>query len=100
MAVFGFCILFLVSGIWRHQTFLVKIENSPIKNFLGSEIILIGFIDGEPAVKEKSTKLEIKLETGKVLITTRKYPKYQYGDKLKIVGKLESPTTFQADRRR
>ena len=93
--VIGFCLLFLVSGIWRHQTFLSKIENSPIKNFLGSEITLIGFVDGEPAVKEKSTKLEIKLETGKILITTRKYPKYQYGDKLKINGKIEEPQTFE-----
>lgn len=105
LVIFGFCILFLVLGIWRHQTFLSKIENSQIKNFIGKEVTLTGLIGSEPEIREKSTKLTVevgKIETeggsplieGKVLVTTWKYLEYRYGDKVKITGKLEEPQVF------
>jgi len=31
----------------------------------------------------------------KVLVTTQRYPEYQYGDKLKIIGKLETPPVLE-----
>jgi len=96
--VLGFCLLFLILGIWRHKTFLAKLENSPIKNFIGKEITLTGLIDKDPEIREKSTKFEFLTTEGRILVTTKKYPQYQYGDKVKIKGKLESPTTFQEDR--
>ena len=93
LVVIGFCILFLILGIWRHQTYLLKRENSPIKNLIGKEITLIGLISDEPETKEKVSKFTIKIEDGplSILVTTRKYPEYQYGDKLKITRKLEEP---------
>ena len=104
--IIGFCLLFLVLGIWRHQSALSKIENSPIKDFLGKEIILIGIVNKEPDIREKITKLEIKVEKitaenssplikSKVLVTVWKYTEYQYGDGLKIKGKLETPQEFE-----
>lgn len=104
--IFGFCIIFLVLGIWRHQTVSSKLENSPIKNFIEKEITLIGLVDKEPDIREKSIKLETVVEEiidenisrqieGRILVTTGKYPKYQYGDKLKINGKIEEPQTFE-----
>ena len=95
--IFGFCILFFVFGIFRYQSFLSKLENSEIKNFLNENVTLIGIVDGEPSIREKTIKLKIKIEgTGdKILITTRRYPEYQYGDKLKITGKLEEPQAFE-----
>lgn len=102
----GFCILFLVLGIWRHQTALSKIENSEIKNFIGKEITLIGLVAEEPSLREKSTRLTIKIEKieaqvrpmlikEKVLMMTWRYPEYQYGDKLKVKGKLEEPQEYE-----
>jgi len=99
-------------GIWRQQSALLKIENSEIKNFIGQEIVIIGTINEEPDIRGKTAKLEIKTEKimtedeimtedgplsikSRILVTIWKYPQYQYGDKLKIQGKLESPTTFQ-----
>ena len=100
LVVIGFCILFLVLGIWRHQSALSKIENSPLQNFLGKEITLIGIVNEEPNIKEKSIKLVIKINkiSGKILVTTSRYPEYQYGDKLKITGKLEEPKEFAASK--
>jgi len=103
----GFCIIFLTLGIWRHQMVLLKIKNSPIKNFIGKEVVLIGLVEKEPTIKEKSIKLRIKIEKvnnykvnsdsdfGKVLITTWRYPEYQYGDRLKIKGELKEPQAFK-----
>jgi len=54
LVVIGFCILFLVLGIWRHQSALSKIENSPLQNFLGKEITLIGIVNEEPKKKRKA----------------------------------------------
>lgn len=105
--VFGFCILFLLSGIWRYQAVLLGIENSPIKDFIGKDVILTGIVDKEPDTGEKITKLSIKTETINlansyenrprnikqgVLATIWHYPEYEYGDRLEIKGKLESPS--------
>ncbi|MDI6602670.1 MAG: ComEC/Rec2 family competence protein [Patescibacteria group bacterium] len=106
LAVIGFCILFLVAGIWRHQIVELKIANNELRKFneLNEKISLIGIISNESDIREKSQKLTIKIQeviqnenvsrfvNGKALITTHRYPEYQYGDKLKITGKLESPT--------
>jgi len=105
LAVIGFCILFLIAGIWRHQVAESKVFNNELRkhNDLGETIILIGVVANEPDVREKTVKLTIQNEqlvisnqqlaiSDKVLVTTWRYPEYQYGDKLKITGKLETPT--------
>lgn len=109
LVLFGFCLLFLIFGICRHQLALSKIENNVLRNLndLGEKITLIGWVSNEPDIREKSQKLKIEVEeiepdevkpryiNGKILITTNRYPEYQYGDKLKITGKLETPQEFE-----
>jgi len=111
LMVLGFCILFLVSGVWWHQAALIKIVNSPIKNFIGEEVTILGLIDKEPDITEKITQLEVKIEKikkinnpeensspelGKVLVTIRKYPEYKYGDRLKINGTPKNPDVLDS----
>jgi len=106
--VIGFCILFLVLGIWHHQTVELGIRNNKLRIFNNFEetLTLLGVIIEEPDIREKSQKLTIKVgeilttnsslpNNGKVLVTTNRYPEYQYGDKLKITGKLETPPIFE-----
>lgn len=93
-AVIGFCILFLVFGIWRHQVAEIQISKSKLQIYNNREeiVTLIGIISSEPDVREKSQKLTIKInDLGKVLVTINRYPEYQYGDKLKIIGELKTP---------
>lgn len=102
VVVFGFCILFLVFGLWRYQQVGAGIMNSELGKYNDKEekIILIGIISAEPALKEKSQQLTIEIlaEDGpraaknKMLVMTSRYPEYQYGDKLKIIGHLKSPS--------
>ncbi|MDI6592135.1 MAG: ComEC/Rec2 family competence protein, partial [Patescibacteria group bacterium] len=109
LVVIGFCILFLVAGIWRHQIAELKIANNELRKFndLNKEISLIGIVSEEPDIREKSQKLTIKIHRiqnspalehgtfGKVLVTTQRYPEYHYGDELKIIGKLKTPKEFE-----
>ena len=86
MAVIGFCILFLVLGIWRHQEAQSRIVDSgPSLNGLNDsnrEVVLTGVISSESAIGEKTLKLRVKT----VLITVGRFPEYKYGDKLEITG--------------
>ncbi len=92
MAVIGFCILFLVLGIWRHQEAQSIIVDSGSSlselNNSNREVVLTGVISSEPAIGEKTLKLRVKT----VLITVGKFPEYKYGDKLEIVGLLKTPS--------
>ena len=108
LAVIGFCFLFLVVGIWRHQQAELRITNNELRKYndLEQNITLIGQVTKEPDIRENNIKLTIQVESinwnekcsrsikGKVLATTWRYPEYQYGDKLKITGKLETPQNF------
>lgn len=95
--VVGFCVLFLVLGIWRHQAAELRIADNELRKYNDSEqeITLIGQVVGEPDIREKIMRLTIKTDMGKVLLTTWRYPEYKYGDKLRIMGTLESPPIFE-----
>jgi len=108
LAVIGFCVLFLIAGIWRHQVAELKVFNNELRkhNDLGETITLLGVVIAEPDIREKSIKLKIancKLKidegwnniSGAVLVTINRYPEYKYGDKLKITGKLKTPLVFE-----
>ena len=97
--VVGFCILFLVLGIWRNMAVELRILNSELRklNDLEEKITLMGIVSAEPDLREKSQKLTVEIKSAefvtpmigreKVLVTTNRYPEYKYGDKLKIIGK-------------
>lgn len=96
LAVIGFSILFLVLGIWKHQQAEIQISKSKLQiyNDKNETITLIGIVSDEPDIREKSIKLTVNIKniSGKVLVTTWRYPEYKYGDKLKIVGNLKTPS--------
>ncbi|KPJ56800.1 hypothetical protein AMJ49_03965, partial [Parcubacteria bacterium DG_74_2] len=84
IAVIGFCLVFLVLGIWRHQMAQSSIINNQLSvlNNQDEEIVLIGIVMKEPDIREDNIKLTInsKQLMGKVLVTTERYPEHQYGD--------------------
>ncbi|MFH1036830.1 MAG: ComEC/Rec2 family competence protein [Patescibacteria group bacterium] len=104
-AVIGFSVLFLVLGIWRHGNVVWGIANNELKNFNDAreKITLVGIVSGEPEIGAGNIKLVIDSQqlifnngnigiSGKILVTTNRYPDYKYGDKLKIVGNLKTPS--------
>src|SRR4030042_2330786 len=108
IAVIGLCVFFLAFGAFWHE----RAELAALNNELGQynnqeqEVILTGIVAEEPDIKEKIIKLKVKSDkleingksfnvSGYILITSWRYPEYQYGDKLKIFGKLESAPVFE-----
>lgn len=92
----GFCLLFLSLGAWRHQTALSEIVYPQ-----EGEITFEGVVAAEPDIRTDNIKLimednpvnDFRL-AGKILVTASRYPEYQYGDELKIKGKLLIPENF------
>ncbi|MCX6760521.1 MAG: ComEC/Rec2 family competence protein [Candidatus Nealsonbacteria bacterium] len=102
--VIGFSILFFVLGIWRLQAADLDFQNNGLKEYAGQEekIILLGIIDDEPKIGQKSIGITLKAErltynnqdiivSDRVLINISRYPEYHYGDKIKVKGLLEIP---------
>ena len=91
--VIGFCVLFLVFGMWRQEQFEIRSAKSEIRNLNdGRVVILSGVVAEEPDVRGKSQKLAVKSKGAKILVTASRYPEYKYGDKLEIAGKPETPS--------
>jgi competence protein ComEC len=104
--IFSFCLLFLFFGILRHQSVLHEIKEDPLTklNDTKNEIVLTGFVSKEPEFTQKTQRLIIKVEKiflqdgkfysskGKVLLVTKKYPEYSFGDRIKVLGKLQKPS--------
>ncbi|MFC1630087.1 ComEC/Rec2 family competence protein [Patescibacteria group bacterium] len=97
VSVVGFVFLFFALGIFWHQRAEFDFFSSELKrlNDTNEIITLIGVVSKEPDMREKSMKLTVTLDSGTVLVTTSLYPKYEYGDKIQISGKLETPMEFE-----
>jgi len=91
LVVLGLCLFGLVFGIFRHQ-----LVESKIIHPQEGDITFEGLVVKEPDVRANNTKLTVESENvyGRVLVTTERYPEYQYGDRLKISGKLKIPQAF------
>lgn len=92
---------FLVFGIWRYNIGLPKIDESHISFYNESKVEFIGIINEEPDERIDNIKLTIaskklnsKIVSGNVLITTDLFPKFSYGDELKITCNLQTPESF------
>jgi len=95
-------LLAFFAGVWRCQLAEEEVFESRLNSLNGTgEVVFIGIVDKEADVRERSMKLTVsnvevdsqKIE-GKILVTANKYPKYEYGDKLRIKGTLEYPEEF------
>ena len=105
LVLIGFLGLVFLGGALRYQASMPDPENF-IGRFYGQEVELEGVMIREPDVRSDKTNLTLKPTSlphpspllgkerglvGNILLNVGKYPEYQYGDKLKISGKLEQP---------
>ena len=104
-------LIFLV-GAYHHQTYELRVFNlepQDIGYYNDTETLITfyGKIIKEPDVRENNTKLTIDAQEiqqfentsrtveGKVLLTVSRYPEYNYGDELEIIGELKTPHIFE-----
>ncbi|MCX6721160.1 MAG: ComEC/Rec2 family competence protein [Candidatus Staskawiczbacteria bacterium] len=93
LIIAGFCLLFLIVGILRFQISEFNIANDKLSKLNGKgEVVLTGLISDEPDVRDTSQKLDVKVGDSIILVTTQRYPEYKYLGKVKLTGKLETPS--------
>ena len=89
-------ILFFGLGILRYE---IK-EIHPVdklNNLVGERVTIQGIVIEEPKIKEQSVQLTIFSDNVSVLVSTALFPEFEYGDEVKVEGKLEKPENFLTD---
>jgi len=97
------CLVILFSGAIYFQSSLPTIDKNCLQFYNDQETIEIkGMVNDDPEVRDKTTHLrlsatEIKVDekwrpiSGTALLFVPRYPAYDYGDVLRVTGKLETP---------
>lgn len=91
-------------GVVRFDIAALNTGDAYLDQRIGEEMVLTGVVIDEPDERETNTKLTVRLSEAdgeradsKILVTTDRYPKFNYGDKLEIIGKLQKPEAFLGD---
>lgn len=97
--------LFIGLGMLRMDFSNLDKNNLILDNFVGEKISVEGIVADEPDVREDNTHLVVNFSLdnqdesndikSKMIIFTNHYPKYNYGDKIKIIGELQEPKNFK-----
>ncbi len=82
----------LALGIWRYN--LTYQIGGELFQKLGKFSEISGIIIDEPASKGLSQRFILKTKNEKILVSTSVYPKFKYGDRVLVKGKLEKPKNF------
>lgn len=91
--------VFLVSILFGIIRFSLNQKTPTSFSNIGEEVSISGIIIDEVETREKDQRFVIldDLNHEKILVTTDLYPKYHYGDKVLVTGKLKSPSNFDTD---
>ncbi len=98
--------IFLFLGILRFNLAIPQLDENKIQFYNEQKVTFIGLINKQPDVRIDHTRLTVKSQQlklgrgskevkGKVLVKTRLYPEYHYGDKLEISCKLVEPEPIE-----
>lgn len=95
--IFSLFFLGLVLSFFHFQFFAQKNEPGYITYYLEKDLTVFGRVVSDPEKSEDKTKIIVQIPNtkGRLLVYTSLYPEYQYGDELKIRGKLKKPPNFE-----
>jgi competence protein ComEC len=92
------CLIAFFGGALGYQASLPPDDASHIKFYNCQEVEIKGTVSADPEIRDKSTHLHLSASqlngkeiTGDVLLFVPRYPEYNYGDMLRVRGKLETP---------
>ncbi|HSR89587.1 MAG TPA: ComEC/Rec2 family competence protein [Candidatus Udaeobacter sp.] len=100
---FILCLLVFIFGGLRFLISIPAYNSSRIEYYNGNKINLQGWVSAEPSIGLSDAGYIIKVlcqgspcnkVNGKIIIKTRLYPQYNYGDELKISCLLQQPENF------
>jgi len=96
-----FCIFFVILAVVRYLL-AFPLSSNHIANYVGKEMELTGFVAREPDVREDGVRYILKIKNpkseilnqqidGRIFFKSNLYPRFQYGDVLKLNCELEKP---------
>ncbi len=95
------CLFIFILGGLRFLITIPEHNSSRVEYYNGSKVGLQGWISAEPSVSLTDTQyivsvysLADKKVSGKVIIKTKPFPQYQYGDELAVSCSLQQPKIF------
>ena len=104
MLLLAIAILAAGLGAFRFDIAQLHQGNPFLEAKVDSSFIAEGVVVEEPDERENQTLLTVQFEkigaekiNDKVLVGTARFPEFQYGDRVQIIGKLEKPKSFEMD---
>lgn len=97
-------VLFLIFGSWRAAMVTPNCHFEGNLCFYNDKIIkIVGTVLDEPDRRIDKTNYTVTASSGRVLVTAKNYPEYQYGDELSFTCRLQAPqnqddSTFRYDK--
>lgn len=90
-------ICFFALGLVRMEFAAKALQISSLQSKVGDKVELEGIVTEDPERHEKTLHVYVKVDTDVILVTTDPYSQITYGDRVKILGKLEVPEVFTTD---
>ncbi len=81
-------------GLARMEWASMPAPPSALTESVGKKVELTGVVVTEPEVTAKSTRLTVRVNGERILVSTDRYAIVAYGDEIQISGKLKVPETF------
>lgn len=86
-------LLFFLLGILRFSVFENNIAEDQFHNHYGEILTFTGTVLSSE-LKPNSSRVILETDSGRILIVSRIYPQYKYGEKLEVVGEILEPEPY------
>ncbi len=96
ICVAGILLVGFIFGFWRFDSVWSRALDNGLVALNGRTVAVSGTIINDPVSTGTSRQLIIRPEsyTGKILVLSRPYPEYRYGDQIEFTAMLEQPQEF------
>lgn len=96
------CLIAFLGGALCYQTSLPPQDESHLRFYNGQEVEIRGIVSEDPEVRDEVTHIRLSASviwqeeewqelSGDALLFVPRYPAYEYGDVLRVTGRLETP---------
>jgi competence protein ComEC len=89
-------LLAFAAGYWRTELYADSLESDSFRH-QETEVTFEAVVIREPDEREMSKLLYVSTGEIDVLVIVDRFQKVAYGDRLLVVGRLETPTSFETD---